>query len=179
MNVILLINFNAYFRRRGKMIKLSSFSMHAKIADIRGCEWKWTSCSERVLTAFSQPTGYTTPNIRTSASPATWNRHSPWSMHDTGRNRTVQTPEIEDEILQHVEDTVSTNTRCIAYILGVRHSLVFECVTWPAASSFPYSARDALAPEDLPQSVQFAQWFLQQTALHPLFTAEVLYTDEA
>ena len=44
---------------------------------------------------------------------------------------------------------------------------------------FQFQRVAALAPEYFSQRVQFAQWFLQQTALHPLFPAEVLYTDKA
>ena len=45
---------------------------HAEMADVhlgyRSCEWKWTSCNERVSTTLSQLTGSTTPNIQMSVS---------------------------------------------------------------------------------------------------------------
>ena len=69
------------------------------------------------------------------------------SMHDTARNRTVRTPETEDEILRQYT----------TYCLGVRHSLVSNVLHYQQLHPYHILRVEVLAPKDFPQRVQFAQ----------------------
>ena len=100
-------------------------------------------------------------------------------MHNTGRNRSVRTPQLEEEILERFEDNPSISTRIVARQLHVNNCLVWNVVHDNALYPFHRQKVQALGPNDFPARLDFVNWFLQQRTLEPEFPAHVLFTDEA
>lgn len=100
-------------------------------------------------------------------------------MYDTGRNRSVRTPQFEEEVLERFEDNPSTSTRIVAHELRVNSRLVWNVVHDNGLHPFHRQKVQALGPNDFPARLAFVNWFLQQRALQPEFPALVLFTDEA
>ena len=91
------------------------------------------------------------------------------SMHNTGRNQTELTPETEDEILRHVEDTPSTSTRLIAHILDVRHSLVWNVLHDQQLHPFHIQRVATLARKIFPKACSSHNGFSNRLSCIPYF----------
>lgn len=76
-------------------------------------------------------------------------------MYDTGRNRSVRTPQFEEEILQRFEDNPSTSTRIVARELRVNSCLVWNVVHDNALHPFYRQKVQALGPNDFPARLAF------------------------
>lgn len=96
-----------------------------------------------------------------------------------GRQRTVRTPEFEEEALGLLESTPSTSSRCVAREMGASHVTIWR--VWHEDDLYPYRLQkvQALKPDDFPRRIEFCQWFLQKCVSQPEFPNCVLFTDEA
>ncbi|GBO26043.1 hypothetical protein AVEN_192585-1 [Araneus ventricosus] len=98
-------------------------------------------------------------------------------MHDTGRGRSVRTPQVVEDILQGLGDRSDMSTREVSLAVNEPHSIVWRV---PRDEGLhPYHVQEALIPADYAPRVEFARWFLQQLAAQPEFSAHVLFTDES
>ncbi|GBM36174.1 hypothetical protein AVEN_213370-1 [Araneus ventricosus] len=100
-------------------------------------------------------------------------------MHDTGRSRSVRTPQFVKDILQGVGDRPDISTREVSRAVHVPYSIV--CRVLRDEGLHPYHVQKVLAlkPADYVPRVEFARWFLQQLETQPDFSAHVLFTDES
>ncbi|GBL80138.1 hypothetical protein AVEN_29129-1 [Araneus ventricosus] len=92
-------------------------------------------------------------------------------MHDTGRGRSVRTPQVVEDILQGVGNRPDINTREVSRAVNVPHSIAWRVLRDEGYTPTMYRN---YAPR-----VEFARWFLQQLAAQPDFSAHVLFTDES
>ncbi|GFX83613.1 uncharacterized protein TNCV_325621 [Trichonephila clavipes] len=80
------------------------------------------------------------------------------SRRGTGIGRYRRTPSLEQRLLNTVDSNPSTSSRAVGRALG---------------------RVQAITPDDYPRRLNFATWYLQQTAENQTFPADVLFTDEA
>lgn len=100
-------------------------------------------------------------------------------MQDTGRSRSVRTPQVEDNILQRVEDRPDISTREVSRAVNVSQSIVWQVLRDEGLRPYHPQKVQALKPEDYAPRVEFSRWLLQQLAAQPGFSANVLFTDES
>ncbi|GBM88140.1 hypothetical protein AVEN_125287-1 [Araneus ventricosus] len=100
-------------------------------------------------------------------------------MHDTGRSRSVWTPQVVEDILQGVGDRPDISTREVSRAVNVPHSIVWRVLQDEGLHPYHVQKVQALIPADYAPRVEFARWFLQQLAGHPDFSAHVLFTDKS
>ncbi|GBO35074.1 hypothetical protein AVEN_82589-1 [Araneus ventricosus] len=99
-------------------------------------------------------------------------------MHDTGRGRSVRTPQVVEDILKGVGDRPGFITREVSRAVNVPHSIVWRVIRDERLHLYHVQKVKALMPANYAPSVEFARWFLQQLATQPDFSAHVLFTDE-
>lgn len=97
---------------------------------------------------------------------------------DTGRPRSVRTPEFEEAVLTEFQDQPSTSTRQVAHNLGVDHSVVWRVLHEQLLHPYHLQKVQHLKVEDYPRRVQFCQWYLQRCIIQPQFPNMVLFSDE-
>ncbi|KAL1488282.1 hypothetical protein ABEB36_015233 [Hypothenemus hampei] len=95
------------------------------------------------------------------------------------RGRPPQMLEVEEEIINLIEDDLTTSTREIARQVGVSQTKVWSTLQQEQLHPYHVQRVQALLPQDHPQRVQFCLWLLQQHAHDEHFTRHVLVTDEA
>ncbi|GBM84915.1 hypothetical protein AVEN_23714-1 [Araneus ventricosus] len=100
-------------------------------------------------------------------------------MHDTGRCRSVRTPQVVEDILQGVRDRTDIITREVSRAVNVPHSIVWRVLRDEGLHPYHVQKVQALIPADYAPRVEFARWFLQQLAAQPDFNVHVLFTDES
>ncbi|GBM48209.1 hypothetical protein AVEN_72485-1 [Araneus ventricosus] len=100
-------------------------------------------------------------------------------MHDTGRGRSVRTPQVVEDILQGVGDRPDISTREVSRTVNVPHSVVWRVLRDEGLHPYRVQKVQALIPADYAPRVEFACWFLQQLATQPDFSARALFTDES
>ncbi|GBN27983.1 hypothetical protein AVEN_264206-1 [Araneus ventricosus] len=100
-------------------------------------------------------------------------------MHDTGRGRSVRTPQVVEDILQGVGDRPDISTREVSRAVNVPYSIVWRVLRDEGLHPYHVQKVQALIPADYASRVEFARWFLQQLAEQPDFSAHVLFTDES
>ncbi|GFU32085.1 uncharacterized protein TNCV_3833351 [Trichonephila clavipes] len=100
------------------------------------------------------------------------------SRHGTGIGRYRRTPSLEQRILNTV-DNPSTSSRAVGRALGVSHQSVLRTLHEDRMHPYHLQRVQAITPDDYPRRLNFATWYLQQTAENKTFPADVLFTDEA
>ncbi|GBM73317.1 hypothetical protein AVEN_246380-1 [Araneus ventricosus] len=100
-------------------------------------------------------------------------------MHGTGRDRSVRTPQVVEDILQGVGDRLDIITREVSRAVNVPHSIVWGVLREEGLHPYHVQKVQALIPADYAPRVDFARWFLQQLAAQPDFSAQVLFTVES
>ncbi|GFS66049.1 retrovirus-related Pol polyprotein from transposon 17.6 [Trichonephila clavipes] len=98
---------------------------------------------------------------------------------DMVRVRTVRTPGVEQNVLQHVERNPRTSTRSVANSVGVSHCSVWRILREQDMHPFHVQRVQTQQPEDYAPRVAFAQWYLGKCATNRLFPDEVFFSDEA
>ncbi|GBN25951.1 hypothetical protein AVEN_28490-1 [Araneus ventricosus] len=98
-------------------------------------------------------------------------------MHDTGRGRSVRTPQVVEDILQGVKYRPDISTREVSRAVNVPHSIVWRVLRGEGLHPYHVQKVQALIPADYAPRVEFARWFMQQLAARPDFSAHVLFTD--
>lgn len=98
---------------------------------------------------------------------------------NSGRPRSVRTPEMEERVLNLLEERPSTSVRRLAAAEGVSHSLVWGVLHEQLLYPYHVQRVQALRPEDHLSRLRFCQWLLQKCAVDPLFSSTILFTDEA
>ncbi|GBM93500.1 hypothetical protein AVEN_113242-1 [Araneus ventricosus] len=100
-------------------------------------------------------------------------------MHDTGRGRSVRTPQVVEEILQGVGDRPDISTREVSCAVNVLHSIVWRVLRDEGLHPYHVQKVQAFIPADYAPRVELAHWCLQQLEVRPDFSAHVLFTDES
>ncbi|GBM51915.1 hypothetical protein AVEN_184012-1, partial [Araneus ventricosus] len=100
-------------------------------------------------------------------------------LHDTGRGRSVRTPQVVEDILQGVGDSPDISKREVSRAVNVSHSIVWRVLRDEGLHPYHVQKVQALIPADYAPRVEFACWFLQQIAAQPDFSAHVFFTDES
>ncbi|GBN48654.1 hypothetical protein AVEN_220404-1 [Araneus ventricosus] len=98
-------------------------------------------------------------------------------MHDTGRGRSVRTPQVVEDILQGVGGRPDISTLEVSRGLNMPHSIVWRVLQ--DEGFYHVQKVQALIPAVYAPRVEFARWFLQQPAAQPNFSAHVLFMDES
>lgn len=101
------------------------------------------------------------------------------NMANTGRPRYVRTPQLEERILEEVEMNPQTSTRSVARDVGVAHNTVWNVLHEQLLYPYHFQKVQHLLPEDYPRRSALCQWFVDQAALTPDFSSNILFTDEA
>jgi len=86
---------------------------------------------------------------------------------------------VETRILNTVEENPSISSRSVGRALGVSHQSVLRTLHEDGMHPHLLQRVQAITPDDYLPSLNFARWYLQQTAANPTFPADVLFTDEA
>ncbi|GBO22705.1 hypothetical protein AVEN_142451-1 [Araneus ventricosus] len=94
-------------------------------------------------------------------------------VHDTGRGRSVRTPQVVEDIPQGVGDRPDISTREVSRAVNVPHSIVWRVLRDEGLHPYHVQKVQALIPADYAQRVGFERWFLQQLAAQPDFSAHV------
>ncbi|GBM85155.1 hypothetical protein AVEN_183194-1 [Araneus ventricosus] len=81
-------------------------------------------------------------------------------MYDTGRGRTVRTPQVVENILQGVGDRPDISTREVSRAVNVPHSIVWRVLRDEGLHPFHVQKVQAFLPADYAPRVEFARWFL-------------------
>jgi hypothetical protein len=93
-----------------------------------------------------------------------------------GRPLSVQTPNLEENILHHIGQVSVSSTRRIA---AVSHMTVWRVLHRQLLYPYHLQRVQGLGPADFPAIETFCQWFVHQCALKPFLVSSVLFTDEA
>lgn len=101
------------------------------------------------------------------------------SMADTGREKSVRTVALEEDVIQRVDDNPRTSTRTVGNELNISKSSVWRILHEEKLHPFHLQKVHALEPGDHPRRVACARWFLRMEADNPDFFKEILFTDEA
>ncbi|GBM49721.1 hypothetical protein AVEN_206219-1 [Araneus ventricosus] len=84
-------------------------------------------------------------------------------MHDTGRGRSVRTPQVVEDILQ-VGNRPNISTREVSRAVNVSHSIVWRVLRDEGLHPYHVQKVQALIPADYALHVEFVRSFLQQLA---------------
>lgn len=86
---------------------------------------------------------------------------------------------MEEQILDDIADHPSTSVRKLSAQHNITKSVV-HCIC-KEQLLHPYHVQKvhAMSPEDYPQRLQYANWFLQQLTGNQNFCSSILFTDEA
>ncbi|GFV48916.1 uncharacterized protein TNCV_1343251 [Trichonephila clavipes] len=85
------------------------------------------------------------------------------------------TPSLEKKLLNTVDNNPSTSLRAVGRALGVSH----QSVLWTLHEDKMHPYHLQRVQEITPRRLNFATWYLQQTAENQTSPADVLFTDEA
>jgi hypothetical protein len=96
-----------------------------------------------------------------------------------GRPLSVQAPNLEENILHHIEHDPASSTRRIAAVVHVSHLTVWTVLHRQLLYLYHLQRVQGLGLDDFPAREAFCQWFVHQCALNPFFVSSVLFTDEA
>ncbi|XP_026828181.1 uncharacterized protein LOC113562592 [Ooceraea biroi] len=98
---------------------------------------------------------------------------------NSGRPRSVSTPNTENRILRIVEENPGTSVRRISDAVGISTTLIWR--TLHEQLLYPYHIQrvQALTPSDYQARMEFSQWLLVKCASNPNFVSRILFTDEA
>jgi hypothetical protein len=96
-----------------------------------------------------------------------------------GRPLSIQTPNLEENILHHTEQDPASSTRRIEAVEHVSHMTVWRVLHRQLLYPYHLQRVQGLGPADFPAREAFCQWFVHQYALNPFFVSSVLFTDEA
>ena len=98
---------------------------------------------------------------------------------DSGRPRSVSTPEIEEAVLREVEQHPETSVRRMSAAVGISAPLVWR--TLHEQLLYPYHVQRVhnQHPPDFQARMEFCRWFLRKFAQRPNIAANILFTDEA
>ncbi|GBM61861.1 hypothetical protein AVEN_265506-1 [Araneus ventricosus] len=88
-------------------------------------------------------------------------------MQDTGRSRSVRTPQVVNDIMQGLGDRPVISTREVFSAVNVPYSIVWRILRDKGLHPYHVQKVQALIPADYPPRVEFARWFLQQLAAQP------------
>ncbi|GFX20077.1 uncharacterized protein TNCV_1436371 [Trichonephila clavipes] len=100
-------------------------------------------------------------------------------MRGTGIGRYRRTPSLEQRILNTVDNNPSTSSRAVGRALGESHQSVLRTLHEDRMHPYHLQRVQTITPDDYPRRLNFATWYLQQTAGNQTFPADVLFTDEA
>lgn len=101
------------------------------------------------------------------------------TIEGRGLRRTARTPIAEEDILRAVNRNPSTSVRTLSAASGISRSTVHRVLQCEGLHPFHVQRVQLLQPDDYPQRVVFAQWFINQSAADPHFASSVLFSDEA
>lgn len=99
--------------------------------------------------------------------------------HNSGRPRSVCTPEVEVAILARVEQNPETSLRRISAEVGISNPLVWRILHEQQLQPYHVQRVQALNPPDHQARLVFCRWFLRNDAEDHNFLANILFTDEA
>jgi hypothetical protein len=86
-----------------------------------------------------------------------------------GRPLSVQTPNLEENILHHIEQDPARCTRRIAAVEHVSHMTVWGVLHRQLLYPYHLQRVQGLGPADFQAREAFCQWFVHQCALNPFF----------
>ncbi|GFU34270.1 uncharacterized protein TNCV_4976271 [Trichonephila clavipes] len=89
------------------------------------------------------------------------------------------TASLEQRILNTVDNNPSTCSRAVGRALGMSHQSVLRTLHEDRMHPYHLQRVQAITPDDYPRRLNFAFWYLHQTAENQTFPADVLFTDEA
>lgn len=98
---------------------------------------------------------------------------------DNGAQRTIRTPEFEEEVLRRFENNPAESTRAVADAMRVNHVSVWEVLHEQLLHPYRLQKVQELGLNDFIPRVEFCQWFLDRCREEPQFPKYVLFTDEA
>ncbi|KAJ8957202.1 hypothetical protein NQ318_007764 [Aromia moschata] len=98
---------------------------------------------------------------------------------DADLRRTVHTPQLVENILNAVHDTLSTSTQRLSTQLNASKTIVHKVLKGQLLYSYYLQKVHELIPEDFPHRMQFANWLLDQQRNNVNFISNILFTDEA
>ncbi|GFU34937.1 uncharacterized protein TNCV_2992291 [Trichonephila clavipes] len=101
------------------------------------------------------------------------------SRRGTGIGRHRRTHSLEQRILSTVDNNFSTSLRAVGSALGVSHQSVLRTLHEDRMHPYHLQRVQTITPDDYSRRLNFATWYLQQTAENQTFPADVLFTDEA
>ncbi|GFS86893.1 uncharacterized protein TNCV_216121 [Trichonephila clavipes] len=101
------------------------------------------------------------------------------SRRGTGIGRYRRTPSLEQRILSTVDNNPSTSSIAVGRALGVSHQSVLRTLHEDRMHPYHLQRVQAITPDYYPRRLNFATWYLQQTAENQTFLADVLFIDEA
>jgi len=98
---------------------------------------------------------------------------------DSGRPRSISTPEVEEEILAIVQENPGTSIRRIAAQIDISPRLIWR--TLKEQLLYPYHIQrvQTLNPPDFRARLEFCRWILRKQARNVNLIANILFTDEA
>lgn len=97
---------------------------------------------------------------------------------DVGRPRHTRTARNEEEVLEAVATNPRTNTRAVAYEVGISQASVWRTVHEQLLHPYHIQRVQALTPADFQRRREFSQWYINQTSDDGAFSSLVLFTDE-
>ena len=86
---------------------------------------------------------------------------------------------VEDNILQLVDDDPTISTQRISAAAGISQTSVWHLIRREQLQPFHLQKVQDLLFADYPIRQQFCHWLLQQHTIDPMFSLQVLFTDEA
>jgi hypothetical protein len=86
---------------------------------------------------------------------------------------------LEEAVLDTIEEKPSSSTRTTTRNLQIHHSTVWRGLKEQPPYPFHLLKVQALTAEDYPRCSAFCQWYINQTAIDPHCTGNVLVTDDA
>ena len=96
-----------------------------------------------------------------------------------GRPRQTKTPVFDEQVLERVDNDLSTSTRAIAHAMGSNQSSVLRVFSRKNLHAYHFQKVQGLGSNDFVPRVRFVQCFLLPSIVNPAFPAQALFTDEA
>jgi hypothetical protein len=96
-----------------------------------------------------------------------------------GIDRTVRTPNTEDEVLETFNEDGTRSIRNVANTMGLTKSTVQRILRDNRMHAYHYTKVQHLLPEDYAPRVEFCTWLLEQHAENPIFLKKILFTNES
>jgi len=98
---------------------------------------------------------------------------------DTGRLRSISTPEVEEEILARVQENPGTSVRRIVAQIDISPPLVWRILKEQLFYPYHIQQVQALNPPDCRARLQYYRWILRKQTRNVDMIANILFTDEA